>query len=231
MQIPKRPHNLNENSSNDEIKKTVFDAAVANGHLIFGTVVPETMMPTTRTLEIQYLDDTGRAFVGFSCGKPIYKEIMANPYISGTAVIMTEGRRGFALRIDAKLTPVTDEKIYARYWQQNPGTSALYSKCLENFKLFVMESGDGELFDLCLDDVTHRYRFSFGENSKPRPWFYKITDNCTACGACVDACMMDIIDIKDGKAIIDHRGCLECGVCYEACGFGAISKDGEVTII
>ncbi len=217
---------ININSTNDEIKKFVFDSAVASGHLIVGTVMAEQNLPTTRTLEVQYLDDSGDLYMGFSRGKPVYEEIMKNPYISGSNVIMTDGRRGFGVRIDAKLVKVEDEKIYERYWAQNSGTKALYSKSLENFIIFRLTDGDGELFDLCRDDVTHRYRFSFGENGKARAWFYNITDACTACGACVKACMMDIISLNCTKAHIDHRGCLECGVCYENCAFGAITKGG-----
>ncbi|HID15437.1 MAG TPA: 4Fe-4S dicluster domain-containing protein, partial [Candidatus Atribacteria bacterium] len=67
-------------------------------------------------------------------------------------------------------------------------------------------------------------------------------DKCTACGACVEACPRDIIELrvlgkKDRKIFVscinqDPAGpakkacsvaCIGCGLCYDACKFDAIT--------
>jgi uncharacterized protein (DUF362 family)/Pyruvate/2-oxoacid:ferredoxin oxidoreductase delta subunit len=48
-------------------------------------------------------------------------------------------------------------------------------------------------------------------------------DRCIACGACRDACPMNVITIVDGAhATIDHRGCIRCYCCHEMCPENAI---------
>ncbi len=50
---------------------------------------------------------------------------------------------------------------------------------------------------------------------------YKITDECTKCGTCVDVCPMDAIKEGDDKYYITEE-CTECGVCVDTCPNGAI---------
>ena len=46
---------------------------------------------------------------------------------------------------------------------------------------------------------------------------YKITDECIACGACVDACPVAAIAEGDGKFEINADECIECGACADTC--------------
>lgn len=47
----------------------------------------------------------------------------------------------------------------------------------------------------------------------------KVSDECVACGVCVDRCMFDAISIDDdeGKAQIAEDKCMGCGVCTVTC--------------
>ena len=46
---------------------------------------------------------------------------------------------------------------------------------------------------------------------------HKITDECVACGACLDECSSDAIAEGDPIYIIDQEKCTDCGTCVEAC--------------
>ena len=48
------------------------------------------------------------------------------------------------------------------------------------------------------------------------------TDECIACGACVDSCPMDAITVED-FAVVDEDACIECGACTGACPVEALS--------
>ena len=48
---------------------------------------------------------------------------------------------------------------------------------------------------------------------------------CTACGACVDSCPSEAIEMQDGKAVIDVNNCVDCGVCVDECPVESISME------
>lgn len=216
---------LSRESSNQEIRETVFQYAAEVGTLEVASIAADGVTPTVRAVEVHYLDDEGNLYITMSHGKPMYHELKKNPRVSCGTMQFTRGRLGVSIRINAELEEVYDEAIFRRYWEQNPGTRRLYSKALDNYAIFRLVKGDGELFDLCGDDEILRLRFGFG-GAGPRPWRYEISGNCAGCGACVDACMRSVIRLEDGKAVIDHGGCLECGVCYETCPCGAVAVSG-----
>lgn len=53
---------------------------------------------------------------------------------------------------------------------------------------------------------------------------YRITDECVACGTCMDACPSEAIAEGDIYAI-DQEKCAECGACVDACPTGAIVEE------
>ncbi len=48
-------------------------------------------------------------------------------------------------------------------------------------------------------------------------------EECTACGACADACPVDAIKIGD-IAEIDSSKCVECLACVDECPCGAMKE-------
>lgn len=51
---------------------------------------------------------------------------------------------------------------------------------------------------------------------------FTISDECTACGTCMDECPSDAI--KEGDIYVITKACTECGTCMDACPVGAISE-------
>ena len=46
---------------------------------------------------------------------------------------------------------------------------------------------------------------------------YTITDECVACGVCMDECAADAIKEGDEIYVIDKELCTGCGSCVDAC--------------
>ncbi|MDR3136864.1 MAG: 4Fe-4S binding protein [Coriobacteriales bacterium] len=60
----------------------------------------------------------------------------------------------------------------------------------------------------------------------PRPIIN--TDECTACGICVDACPQGVLDIVgNSAAVVNEDACIACGDCMEDCPMGAIEDIEE----
>lgn len=220
---------LTGSNTNEEVKHAAFKFVHDIGYMVFSTVDFQGM-PAARGLEVHYLDDTETFYIGMAPGKPVYYEIKNNPNICGVIVAMTSARLSASVRINAHVTeidPREHPEIYARYWELNPGTHALYIKDLDRFRIFVLDHGDGQVFYMPEDDVLHRNRFSFGGESI-RPWAYVIDeDRCLGCGTCEELCMENVIHpTEDGKYRIDHFGCLECGRCADNCPGDAIITAG-----
>jgi len=53
---------------------------------------------------------------------------------------------------------------------------------------------------------------------------HKITDECLACGSCIDECPVGAISEGD-IYVIDADLCTDCGACAEACPTGAIVEE------
>jgi ferredoxin len=50
---------------------------------------------------------------------------------------------------------------------------------------------------------------------------YIISEECIACGACVEDCPVDAISEGDPIYTIDSELCIDCGACAESCPVSA----------
>ncbi len=48
-------------------------------------------------------------------------------------------------------------------------------------------------------------------------------EKCASCGACVDTCPCNAIELQDDGAFVTEDSCVECGACVDTCPCGAIS--------
>jgi NAD-dependent dihydropyrimidine dehydrogenase PreA subunit len=53
---------------------------------------------------------------------------------------------------------------------------------------------------------------------------YVITDDCTACGSCIDECPVEAIAEGDIYTI-DPEVCTDCGACVDVCPVDAIHPE------
>ena len=56
---------------------------------------------------------------------------------------------------------------------------------------------------------------------KNKKMAYKISDDCTACGTCIDECPVEAISEGD-IYVIDPDLCIDCGACADVCPVEAI---------
>ena len=50
---------------------------------------------------------------------------------------------------------------------------------------------------------------------------YKISEECVACGACMEVCPVNAITA--GQPYVIGEACIDCGACAEQCPVNAIS--------
>ena len=227
--------NLTPDSGNERIRQEAFEFARSVGYMVIATTALDGVSPTARGLEVHYLDDQKRLYIGVAKGKPIYLELKRQPRLTGVMIRDTIRRLAVSVRITShvrEILPEEQPEIYQKYWELNPGTKALYRKDLSMFRIFLLDAGEGEIFHLPTDDEVRRVRFTFG-GAEPRPWAYEIDRNkCLGCGRCAEACMENVIAPReDGTYAINHFRCLECGRCFLNCPNGAVMQScgGPVT--
>jgi len=49
-------------------------------------------------------------------------------------------------------------------------------------------------------------------------------ETCIGCGACVDVCPVEALEMIDDKAVVDEDACTDCGACIDECPVEAISE-------
>ena len=49
---------------------------------------------------------------------------------------------------------------------------------------------------------------------------FVITDECIACGGCIEECPSDAI--SEGASYVIGESCVDCGACVDSCPVGAI---------
>ena len=166
--------------------------------------------PDVRIADVMLAQEDGLFFIT-ARGKPYYKQIKDNQKIA----VCGMDKNYVAVRAAGDIRFCNDRNIVDKIFEHNPILNKLYPgekrDILEPFHLY---RGRGEIFDLSVEPPL-RERFAFGGEAV-NPSGYRITDKCTACGLCLDACPVGVI--SEGEVyIIDGSRCLECGICYEVC--------------
>lgn len=53
-------------------------------------------------------------------------------------------------------------------------------------------------------------------------------ERCTGCGACVEHCLEDALEVKNGIVVLDDDRCIRCGACVHTCPYGVITAGDPV---
>ena len=56
------------------------------------------------------------------------------------------------------------------------------------------------------------------------PWIR--SEDCVACGVCIEECPVGAISMND-HAVIDDKACIRCGKCHDVCPHEAVRHDSE----
>ncbi len=175
--------------------------------------------PAVRIADVMLVEGESLYFLT-ARGKPYYRELTE----SGRTAICGMNSSYVTVRVTGDIEVCTSEELLDKIFEHNPVLGTLYPgqkrKILEVFRLY---RGRGEVFDLS-SGPPKRARFAFG-GAEVSPPGYSITDRCTACGVCSDACPVEVISEGDIYSI-DGSRCLECGSCAEICPEEAI-EPGE----
>jgi uncharacterized protein len=91
---------------------------------------------------------------------------------------------------------------------------------LSHFKGHGMSGFGGAIKNLAMGCAAAPGKIEQHQSSKPI-----ITDECTACGTCLDSCPLSVISLKKQKAVIEMDKCIACSNCLVSCPESAIEMD------
>lgn len=80
----------------------------------------------------------------------------------------------------------------------------------------------GHFERLTLSSRCLRARLAAHKHERETDMAYTITDKCTICGKCVEACPVEAISKGANKFSIDADKCVDCGACAGECQSEAI---------
>lgn len=221
---------LTEDSTNDERRRVIFEAAAKTRVFSVTTISKYGNTPHVRLLSFYLLSD-GNLYFGTAKGKSGYEDIKANPRIILTGTFYEEERlRAYGIKISADVLKATDPNMIEEYWKINPGTKKMYAKGLDLFEVMYLARGEGEFSHVYTAGHIARSKFGFG-GEEPGMQRYSILDACKQCGVCADACLTGTILKGEHGYYIRYVDCLECGKCKEVCpvpGAIGIFCDGKM---
>ena len=123
-------------------------------------------------------------------------------------LLMCDGLRGHS----ARRVPIPGEILAAA----DIGLEILEADTLvvlSHFKCHELSGFGGALKNLAMGCSSRSGKLEQHSTVAPQV----VEKQCTACGACLKACVTDAIDLTTGKAVINSARCTGCGRCISIC--------------
>ena len=196
-------------------------------HTVVASTVDDDGLPSTCALDIMDWDGQGLLFLT-ARGKALYHRLKSKGYMALTGIKGGDTMSSYAISVRGKVIELDAQELEPLL-EKNPYMYEIYPsmesrKALSAFRLY---EGEGEFFDLSTKPMV-RWSFSFGPGDGKVHEVYAISDRCTGCGLCLDACPQVCIDSASIPFTINSVHCLMCGHCAEICPAGAVEKGGVV---
>ena len=188
--------------------------------------------PVTRVIDVMLVDDKTLYFLTAK-GKAFYDQLTEQKFVAISGVCGGEGmdKREASLHMKAisirgTVKNIGSEKL-TEIFEQNPYMADIYPTEISRraIRVFRMESGVGEFFDLSAKPIT-RVNFRVGGETAAltETGGYFITDTCIGCGACLTVCPQSCIRSDDTPFVIEREHCIHCGNCMDICPVEAIIR-------
>ncbi|WKY42930.1 4Fe-4S binding protein [Eubacteriaceae bacterium ES2] len=181
--------------------------------------------PVTRVIDIMLVDDVGLYFLTAK-GKAFYEQLMTQNYVALTGMTSgTDSMKRKAISIRGRVKNIGDQKL-TEIFEGDPYMATIYPSEVSRraLQVFCLYEGAGEYFDLSTKPI-RRANFVIGKSvneSDLTSYGYTINNQCTGCGACLEACPQNCIITEKIPFTIEQSHCLHCGNCVEICTFGAV---------
>lgn len=203
-------------------KLEYFSYIVDGLHTAIMATVDENGLPVTAAMDIMHYDEVGLYFLTAK-GKGIYDRLLAQEYMSFTAVKGEDTMHSVAVTVSGNVMCIGKEKIDVLL-EKNPYMYDIYptEEAREALEVFCIYAGKIEWFDLSKKPI-ERETITFGEIAQKASG-YHINESCIACGVCQNVCPQNCININISQLQINAKNCIGCGQCAEICPMGAVEK-------
>jgi len=193
-------------------------------HSTVMATVDEKGLPVTCAIDLMDWDEKGIYFLT-ARGKGLYKRLVDSGYVALTGMKGEDTMSCAAISLRGRAEEIGPAPL-ARLFELNPYMHEIYpnEESRKALTVFLIREGSGEWFDLSKKPV-ERAVFTFGNPALTEEEGYLITDKCTGCGACLQACPQGCIK-KGAPFVIQQEHCLHCGNCYEMCPSAAVERRG-----
>lgn len=178
--------------------------------------VNEEGKPTVRVIDVMLVDGDVLYFVA-ARGKAFYRDVVRTRYVA----IVGFSRDYKMIRLAGDVEkPKNQQELIDQAFEENPSMNELYpGESRYILDVFSLSQGHGEYFDLSVLPI-FRQSFRLGDGTVP-PQGFTITERCTGCKRCLEACPQHCIS-PGSPYRIHTENCLHCGLCLERCPAAAV---------